>query len=237
MRPSPSPSRQLRIAQIATAGGGALVVLAIMSLVGTLVWDPTPTNAGWSALPPGSSGPAATASTSAPDASPSAGPTARPSPVPTSAKPKATRRPATTTTRPAPKPVLDGDPSFEGTVLTLVNQERAKAGCAKLSQDSRLVEAARAHSADMAARNYFDHTTPEGVTFDKRITNAGYRFSRAAENIAAGQSSPASVMQSWMNSSGHRANILNCGLTDLGVGVIYSTGGRPYWTQDFGTPR
>jgi uncharacterized protein YkwD len=237
VRLSPSLSRQLRIAQIATAGGGTLLVLAIVSLVGTLVWGPTPTNAGSGSALAGSPGPSATVWTSPADASPSAGPSVRPSPVPTSAKPKATRRPAPTTTRPAPKPALDGDTSFEATVLTLVNQERAKAGCAKLAKDSHLVEAARAHSADMAARNYFDHTTPEGVTFDKRITNAGYRFSRAAENIAAGQSSPASVMDAWMNSKGHRANILNCDLTDLGVGVIYSTGGRPYWTQDFGTPR
>jgi uncharacterized protein YkwD len=210
-------------------------VLAIMSLVGTLVWGPSLRNTGSeSALPPGGTGPTATAL--APDLSPSAGPSARPSVAPTSAKPKTKPKPAKTTTRPAPPPDLDGNTSFEGTVLTLVNQERAKAGCARLTRDSSLAKAARAHSADMAARDYFSHTTPEGVTFGKRITNAGYRFSRAAENIAAGQSSPASVMDAWMNSSGHRANILNCNLTNLGVGVIYSTRGRPYWTQDFGTP-
>jgi uncharacterized protein YkwD len=203
------------------------------------VWGSTYKNTGSeSALPLGSTGPSATASApgAGAPASPSASPSARPTVALTSAAPKAKPKPAKTTTRPAPPPVLDGDTTFEGTVLTLVNQERARSGCAKLTADSRLVKAARAHSADMAARNYFDHTTPEGVTFDKRITNAGYRFSRAAENIAAGQSSPASVMDAWMNSSGHRANILNCGLRNLGVGVIYSTGGRAYWTQDFGTP-
>lgn len=228
MDPSPPPSRQLRIAQVATASGSTLLVLATISLVLSLMWRPALTNTGSeSALPSGGTAPSATAS----PVSPSASPSARPTVAPTSAKPKA---------KPKPKPpkttALDGDTNFEDTVLTLVNQERATAGCAKLTKDSRLVKAARGHSADMAARNYFDHTTPEGVTFDKRITNAGYRFSRAAENIAAGQSSPASVMDAWMNSSGHRANILNCKLTNLGVGLIYSTGGRPYWTQDFGTP-
>src|SRR5205814_8113303 len=89
--------------------------------------------------------------------------------------------------------------------------------------------------ADGAARHYFDHTTPEGVSFAKRITDAGYRWSAAAENIAAGQQTPAKVMEAWMNSPGHRANILNCGYVNIGIGL--AVGGRtPYWTQDFGTP-
>jgi uncharacterized protein YkwD len=227
--PSPPPSRQLRIAQVATASGSTLLVLATISLVLSLVWRPALTNTGSeSALPSGSTAPSATAS----PVSPSASPSARPTVAPTSAKPKAKPKPTKTTS-------LDGDTNFEDTVLTLVNQERATAGCAKLTKDSRLVKAARAHSADMAARNYFDHTTPEGVTFDKRITNAGYRFSRAAENIAAGQSSPASVMDAWMNSSGHRANILSPNVKELGVGKGYNAAStyKTYWVTDFGARR
>ena len=158
---------------------------------------------------------------------PSASPSAAPSPVIAGAVTPAP-------TRTSAKPV--GNPSYEDQVVTLVNQERAKAGCKALTVDSRLVTAARGHSQDMATRNYFDHNTPEGVTPWTRITNAGYRFSSAAENIASGQTTPASVMTAWMNSQGHRENILNCNLRNIGVGLAYNAKHTPYWTQDFGTP-
>lgn len=184
--------------------------------------------------------PAASASTTAPpdpsasdggvarlaQIGPSGSPSATLSPVPASPTPAATR----STAKPA------GNTSYEDQVVTLVNQERAKAGCTALTVDSRLVTAARGHSQDMAIRNYFDHNTPEGVTPWTRITNAGYTFSSAAENIAAGQATPASVMDAWMNSAGHRANILNCNLRNIGVGLAYNAKHTPYWTQDFGTP-
>lgn len=141
---------------------------------------------------------------------------------------------ATPTDSPTPTPT--GDDAMTAQVVTLVNQERAKVGCAPLTVDSRLVAAAQGHSADMAARDYFDHTTPEGVTFDQRITQAGYRWSGAAENIAKGQPDAASVMAAWMNSPGHRANILNCGYRDIGVGLAYDASHTPLWTQDFGSP-
>jgi uncharacterized protein YkwD len=159
---------------------------------------------------------------------PSGSSSAAPSPAAAgaSATPAATRSTA--------KP--PGNTSYEDQVVTLVNQERAKAGCKALTVDSRLVTAARGHSQDMATRNYFDHNTPEGVTPWTRITNAGYHFSSAAENIASGQTTPASVMNAWMNSSGHRANILNCNLRNIGVGLAYNAKHTPYWTQDFGTP-
>lgn len=225
------------MARIATAGGSTLLALAVTAMVGTLVWTPTLRSTGSDLGQPGDgSSPSATAP--APGSGLPTDPAAGPSVAPTSAKPT-----TTPTTKPAPKPtktstrpVVRGDSSFEGTVLTLVNQERVKAGCASLTNDSRLAKAARAHSADMAARDYFDHTTPEGVSFAQRISDAGYRYRMAAENIAAGQSSPASVMKGWMNSSGHRANILNCKLKHIGVGLAYASGGRPFWTQDFATP-
>ncbi len=121
-------------------------------------------------------------------------------------------------------------------MFTLVNQERAAAGCPAVTADSRLAAAARAHSTDMAAGGYVDHTSPDGTDFATRISNAGYRWSAAAENIAMGQQSPDEVMRAWMNSDGHRRNILNCGLRQLGVGLAYDTRDRPYWTQDFATP-
>ncbi|WP_239329435.1 CAP domain-containing protein [Frankia sp. CiP3] len=121
-------------------------------------------------------------------------------------------------------------------VVTLTNTERAKAGCAPLTVDSRLTAAAQAHSDDMATHNYFSHTSQDGRTPFQRMAAAGYQFSIAAENIAAGQRTPAEVMTGWMNSAGHRENILNCSLKQIGVG--YGVGGSygMYWTQDFGTP-
>jgi uncharacterized protein YkwD len=121
-------------------------------------------------------------------------------------------------------------------VVTLTNAERAKVGCPALTVDVRLASAAQEHSQDMAAHNYFDHNSLDGRTAFERITDAGYPYTAAAENIAAGQQSAAAVMAGWMGSTGHRANILNCSLTQIGIG--YVTGGSYgfYWTQDFGTP-
>jgi uncharacterized protein YkwD len=98
--------------------------------------------------------------------------------------------------------------------------------------DARLARAARAHSADMDHRHYFDHDSRDGRSPWDRIKAAGYP-APGAENIAMGQPTAASVMNAWMNSSGHRANILNCGLKSIGVGVQYDSGG-PWWTEDFG---
>jgi uncharacterized protein YkwD len=119
-------------------------------------------------------------------------------------------------------------------VLTLVNAERARAGCGALATSSALQTAAQGHSADMAANDYFSHTSQDGRTFSDRIRAAGYTGGAIAENIAAGQATASAVMTSWMNSPGHRANILNCAYRYLGVG--YAKGGTygTYWTQDFG---
>lgn len=133
---------------------------------------------------------------------------------------------------PPPPPPNTGSPNAgeAAKVVQLVNQQREQAGCDDLRVDSRLTNAAQAHSTDMAQRNYFDHTTPEGVTFAQRIRAAGYP-QPSAENIAKGQRSADEVMRAWMNSSGHRANILNCDYTAIGVGL--DTNGW-LWTQDFG---
>ncbi len=125
--------------------------------------------------------------------------------------------------------------STEQAVLTLVNSERAKAGCSALTANSTLASVARAHSADMAARRYFSHTNPDGKSPFDRMRAAGYSGRLMGENIAAGYRTAAAVMEGWMNSSGHRANILNCGYREIGVG--FATGGSfgTYWTQVFGT--
>ncbi|MEO3826730.1 CAP domain-containing protein [Actinomadura sp. B10D3] len=125
-----------------------------------------------------------------------------------------------------------GSSSTETAVVTLTNAERAKAGCKALRIDQRLVVAARKHSADMAAKNYFDHTSRNGDSPWKRMEDAGYP-SPGAENIAKGYPTAAAVVKGWMNSPGHRANILNCGLRAIGVGKASGPGG-PLWTQDFG---
>ncbi len=123
--------------------------------------------------------------------------------------------------------------SPDARVITLVNAERAKAGCPALRVDSRLARAATDHSRDMAANGFFDHVSPRGSTPTSRAAAAGYPGA-AGENIAAGYASPDAVVQAWMASSGHRANILNCNYVATGVGS--ATGGYYgiYWTQNFG---
>ncbi|MGY6018762.1 sigma-70 family RNA polymerase sigma factor [Streptomyces spinosirectus] len=144
-------------------------------------------------------------------------------------------RPSATPTRsPLAAPQASSTPSDTvAQVVALVNQERAKAGCGALTEDPQLEKAAQGHSDDMAARGFFDHTNPDGADPGQRITAAGYKWSTYGENIAQGQQTAAAVMESWMNSPGHRANILNCSFKDIGVGVHKGSGG-PWWTQDFG---
>ena len=156
-----------------------------------------------------------------------------PSVTPSSASPS-----ATLSTQALPSsipPSRDRITVAEDTVTGLVNRERTKAGCTQmLRTDERLRNAARAHSADMAKQNYFSHVGLDGSTFVDRIARAGYpRQSAAAENIAYGYATPADVMRGWMNSEGHRNNILNCSSRAIGVGLAYR-GNTPYWTQDFG---
>jgi len=133
--------------------------------------------------------------------------------------------------------LADAAPSpIEQEVAELVNLEREIENLHPLIWDDALGTAARGHSSDMAQLNYFSHTSRDGREFYQRITAAGYPYSTCGENIAAGYSSPQAVMNGWMNSPGHRANILNSAFCDLGVGYAFgstSTYGH-YWTQDFG---
>jgi uncharacterized protein YkwD len=124
-------------------------------------------------------------------------------------------------------------------VIELTNEHRRAAGCANLTWHAALGAAAQRHANDMAANNYFSHTSRGGASFGSRIRHAGYRYRLAAENIAAGQQSPEEVVSGWMSSPGHRANILNCRLRHIGIGFGSSSSSAygTYWVQDFGTSR
>jgi uncharacterized protein YkwD len=124
-----------------------------------------------------------------------------------------------------------------GQVVDLVNDERAAADCPALAVDERLAEAAGAHAADMVDRQYFDHTSPDGSTPASRAEAAGYSGA-VAENIATGYSTAVAVVEGWMDSPGHRANILDCDQRVTGVG--HDPGSLPgyapgTWVQVFGT--
>ncbi|WP_435771567.1 CAP domain-containing protein [Nocardioides sp. SYSU DS0651] len=124
--------------------------------------------------------------------------------------------------------------AYEDRVLVLTNRKRRARGCAPLRANWTLRKAARSHSVTMARHNEMSHRLPGEPRFSVRITRAGYRDWRiVAENVARGFSSPAAVVKAWMRSPGHRANILNCRLRDLGVGVVLARG-QLWWTQNFG---
>ncbi|MFE1955082.1 CAP domain-containing protein [Streptomyces sp. NPDC059524] len=161
-----------------------------------------------------------------PSRTPSAAPSTKSASPSTSAPERRTAAPA------VPAPSKTAVPSAAAEVVTLVNQERAKVGCSPVTADSGLAALASDFSADMAARDFFDHTDPDGATPWDRAEEAGIT-GLGGENIARGQANAQSVMDAWMNSAGHKANILNCDFKTIGVGVHFGAGG-PWWTQDFG---
>ncbi|MGW6025382.1 sigma-70 family RNA polymerase sigma factor [Streptomyces sp. NPDC055099] len=172
-----------------------------------------------------------------PSASPSRSkkpsPKASPSKKTKAPKPRASTPKPTRTSTPPQAPQAPAGNSYGEQVTRLANAERAKSGCGPLTLNSKLDDAAQGHSDDMAERDFFDHTNPDGKDPGDRVTAAGYKWSTYGENIAAGQRTPAAVMDAWMNSSGHRANILNCSFKEIGVGYREGSGG-PWWTQNFG---
>ena len=173
---------------------------------------------------------APTTTEAAPAAPAPAEPPSEATPAPAPAAPPTPAAAPSPAPAPAPAPAAPADPSVEGQVLARVNVQRAAAGCGALTADPALAAVARAHSADMRDRGFFAHVNPDGLDPFARAARAG--LEARAENIAAGQPDPAAVMDAWMHSPGHRANILNCDLTRLGVGVAQGTGG-PWWTQLF----
>ncbi|KAG3183445.1 hypothetical protein PC116_g18290 [Phytophthora cactorum] len=121
-------------------------------------------------------------------------------------------------------------------MLDAVNAERTKAGLSALCTNKKLAAAAARHSKDMADNDFMEHDGSDGSTMSERITDAGYAWNAVAENVAAGQEDVASVMESWMNSEGHRANILSADYTMFGTAYAYNADStyKHYWTQDFG---
>lgn len=125
------------------------------------------------------------------------------------------------------------DEELEKRVLELTNEERAKQGLDPLVWNDTLAETARAHSRDMVKRGFFSHNNPDGQSPFDRMKAAGITYKAAAENIAAGQATPEKVIIEWMNSDGHRHNILNPDLKELGVGLARGGEYGIYWTQNF----
>jgi uncharacterized protein YkwD len=132
------------------------------------------------------------------------------------------------------------------TVLASINAARAKAGCKPLRFDARLMAAAKSHARAMAEQNFFGHSGRDGSRFPARLQRQGYAYRTAAENIAAGQTSAGAVVKSWLQSAGHRRNILNCRMVDTGIAVVYQADDKPlrgsryplryYWVQVFAAP-
>jgi uncharacterized YkwD family protein len=151
----------------------------------------------------------------------------QPAKAPTATAKQPAKAPAQQT---APAPTNSAVSAYEQKVVELTNQERAKNGLKPLALDTELSKVAREKSRDMQSKGYFSHTSPTyGSPFDM-MKKFGITYRSAGENIAMGQPTPEEVVKAWMNSSGHRANILNANYTHIGVGHVANGN---YWTQMF----
>lgn len=123
-------------------------------------------------------------------------------------------------------------------VLELVNEERAKANLPSLVLNERLCVTARWHAMDMAVGGYFDHKDRRGRSPGQRLNSFGYRFHYCGQNIAAGQQNADEAFEAWMNSPGHRENILRKEFKEIGIAFVQNPNSRyhRYWVQDFGAP-
>ena len=133
-------------------------------------------------------------------------------------------------------PTMQGIKSLESQVVKLVNVERSKQGLQPLTENWQLSRVARYKSADMATKNYFSHTSPTYGSPFRMMESFGIKYSSAGENIAYGQKTPQQVMTAWMNSPGHRSNIMSPSYSQIGVGYATNKSGTPYWTQMFIRP-
>lgn len=124
--------------------------------------------------------------------------------------------------------------SFDQEILNLVNEERAKVGADPLQIDQQLDQSADLHSQDQANMNTMSHTGSNGSDIGSRVQDTGYQYSTVGENVAYGYPDAEAVMAGWMESDGHRENILNPDFEDLGVGYSVGSDGSAYWTQNFG---
>ena len=136
-------------------------------------------------------------------------------------------------------PAAGGVSATASTIVQLTNAERSNAGLPSLRINGQLMEAAQLHAEQMVRLGRLEHVL-SGAQYPRpedRLAAAGYQWSAYAENIAMGQSTAAAAMDSWMHSSGHRANILSTSVTEIGIGFARDSAGRPYYVQVFGRPR
>ena len=134
---------------------------------------------------------------------------------------------------PAPAPVIVQVGGVQSAAVGAVNAHRANAGLPALVVDSRLTSAAQSHANDMASRRVMTHVGANGNNAGQRIAIYGYGASTWGENVAAGQTTAAEVVDAWMRSSGHRANILGSRWTNIGVAAAKGSNGVTYWTMVF----
>jgi uncharacterized protein YkwD len=138
----------------------------------------------------------------------------------------------------APRP-NENPAAIAADIVRYTNEARVRNGLPAFRTSGKLVEAARIHAQQMASYQRIAHTI-DGAQYpsmQSRLQAVDYAFAQAAENVAKNQLTPQSAVESWMNSSGHRANILDAGLTEIGAAMARSSRGEPYWIQVFGRPR
>ncbi|GAB3542739.1 CAP domain-containing protein [Noviherbaspirillum agri] len=181
-----------------------------------------------------------------PEQAPSNTPSQSAAPAPGPADSTSPTAPVTAGGLPADKTC--GIPGFQQQIVTLINQARASArtcgstsypAVAAMGWNSKLFDAAAAHALDMASNNYFSHDSRDGRSFSDRITAAGYTWSAAGENIAAGYANAEGVMQGWLDSPGHCANIMSGNFTEVAVSCVRndSAAYRYYWAMELAHPR
>jgi uncharacterized protein YkwD len=181
--------------------------------------------------PAADANPAGTPPTPAPKATPSKTAKPKPSPTKTAAKPRRTSTGTPTTG------TGTGDPATMSElekVVAIVNRERAGGGCPAVKMNTKLNRAAQLHSEDQAEHDRMSHEGSDGSTPWQRSERAGYK-NAIGENVAMGYRDAEAVMDGWMNSPGHRNNIMNCSARAIGMGLARSDDGSPYWTQMFGS--
>ncbi|MFF4603671.1 sigma-70 family RNA polymerase sigma factor [Streptomyces sp. NPDC001339] len=212
-----------KAAKAAAVTGAAAVAAAVIT---ALWWFPGPSREEQQSEP--KAAPTLAASPSASPRTPTPSPTPTPSRTPTTTPP-------TSSAPPTPTPSAT-PPDLEEQATTLINHRRTEAGCGPLRIDRKLRAAAQQHSADMAARGFYAHDTPDGTDPGERITAAGYAWSSWGENLHRGPRTAAAAVRDWMSDAVHRDNLLNCRFTVVGIGVVHGAGG-PWWTQDLAAPR
>ncbi|GAA1150272.1 hypothetical protein GCM10009630_55740 [Kribbella jejuensis] len=233
------PNGVTTTAVVGTPAEGATVVSSTPSsspATPTVPTAPTVPTVGVTTVIVSPTGPRSTAAT--PWVTPTGSPRTRPTRQPSSTPTKTRTTEPTPSDTPEPPTGGGGTNAQERQVLDYTNQIREQQGCGPLKLDSALVEAAGEHASDMVRRHYMDHTNPDGQDPGDRMAAAGYRGSTWGENIAAGYDSAQKVVAAWMQSDGHRKNILNCRFTSIGIGYdpgrVKSDYGPGSWVQDFG---